>query len=99
MFISNTLICVQYVDNFIWFYRDQKELDKVLQSLWDDGDKYNWEIGVDGTVTEYLGIVIEEVRTDKGNFGYQLTQEGLIKNILSTTGITDCNIKVTPTSV
>ena len=39
MFISNTVICVQYVDGFLWFYHDQKELYKVLQSFQDDGDK------------------------------------------------------------
>ena len=52
MFISETFICVQYVDYCIWLYHDHKELDKVIQSLRDDGDKYNWEMSVDGTVTE-----------------------------------------------
>ena len=51
-----------------------------------------------GTVTEYLVIRIEEVRTDKGKFGYQLTQEGLTKNILSTTGTAYFNRKATTTS-
>ena len=46
-------------------------------------------MSVDGTVTEYLEIRIKEVRTDKGKLGYQLTQEGLIKKTLLTTGITD----------
>ena len=55
-------------------------------------------MSVDGTVNEYLGIGIEEVSTDKGKLGYQLTQEGLIKKIFSTTGMTDCNVKATPTS-
>ena len=43
---------MQYVDNFIWFYRDHKEMDKVLQLFRYDGDKYNWEISVDGTVSK-----------------------------------------------
>ena len=55
-------------------------------------------MSVDGTVTEYLGIGIEKVRTDKGKLGYQLSQEGLIRNILSTIGMKDYNIKATPTS-
>ena len=76
----------------------QKELDKALQLLKDDGDNYNLKMSVDGTVTEYLGIGIEEVRKDKGKLRYQITQEGLITNILSTTGITDYNGKATTTS-
>ena len=55
-------------------------------------------MGVDRTVTEYLRIGIEEVRIDKGKFGYELTQKGLLKKILSTAGIKDCNGKATPTS-
>ena len=55
-------------------------------------------MSVDGTFNEYLGIGIEEVSTDKGKLGYQLTQEGLIKKIFSTTGMTDCNGWSTPTS-
>ena len=31
-------------------------MDKVLQSFSDDGDKYNWEMRVDSTVTEYLEL-------------------------------------------
>ena len=38
MFISNTIIFVQCLDDFLWFYSDQKELEKVLQSFRDDGD-------------------------------------------------------------
>ena len=45
-------------------------------------------MSVDRTVTEYLGIGIEEVRTDKRRLGYKLTQEGIIKKTLSTTVIT-----------
>ena len=73
-------------------------MDKVLQSFLDDGDKYNWEMSVDSTVTEYLGIGIEDVSKSKGKLGYQITQEGPIKNILSTTGMTDCIGNFTLTS-
>ena len=53
---------------------------------------------MDGTFTEYLVIGIEEVKTDKGKLGYQLTQEGIIKKIVPSTGIVECNRKATPTS-
>ena len=72
-------------------------MGKVLQSLQNDGNKYNWEMSLDGTITKYPEIEIEEVRTDKGKLGYQLTQEGLIKKIHSTTGMTDYNRNANPT--
>ena len=53
---------------------------------------------MDGTIAEYLAIGIEDVRTYKGKLGYQITREGLNKNILSTTGMTECNRKATPKS-
>ena len=71
---------MQYVDGFLWFYRDQKELYKVLQSFQYDGDKYKWEMGVDGTVTEYIGIGIEEVSTDKGKFHLRPRIESKLHN-------------------
>ena len=65
LFISPTIICVQYLDDCLWFYKNQAELDKVLQSFRDDGDKYNWEMTVEGTVQEYLGVGIKEVTVPK----------------------------------
>ena len=74
MFISKTVIFVQYIDDCLCFYCDQKESDKVFQLLLDDGYKYNWEISVYVAVTEYLGIGIGEVRTNKVKLGYHITQ-------------------------
>ena len=98
MLISKNVICVKYVDYFHWFYRDQKILDKFPQSFQYDGYKYNCEMSVDSTVTENLGVLIEEVKTDKEKLGYHITQGRIIKEIRSTTGITDCNKKATPAS-
>ena len=39
LFISPKIICVQYVDNCLWFYRDKKDLDDLLKTFVDDGDK------------------------------------------------------------
>ena len=52
MIISKNLICVQYDDDCLWLYNNQKELEKVLHLFQDDGDKQNWEMSVDITVTE-----------------------------------------------
>eukprot|EP00957_Ditylum_brightwellii_P162226 12352765-Ditylum_brightwellii.AAC.1 len=46
------------------------------------------------SVEEFLGIKIDPT----GNGGYKLSQTGLIKKILSTTGMLDCNPAVAPTA-
>ena len=97
LFISPKIICVQYVDDCLWFYHDKKDLDDLLKTFVDDGDKYNWEMSIDGDVKEYLGIGINK-RTKEEGGGYVLHQTGLINKILATTGMTDCNGKKTPTT-
>ena len=46
----------------LWFAKDVKQIDKVLKSFEEDGDKYNCEMSNEGTVTEYLGINITNWR-------------------------------------
>eukprot|EP00957_Ditylum_brightwellii_P020482 1543972-Ditylum_brightwellii.AAC.1 len=47
-----------------------------------------------GTVEEFLGIQVDP--TNSG--GFKLTQKGLIKKVLSTVGLQDCNPVVAPTA-
>ena len=97
LFISPTIICVQYVDDCLWFYRDKQHLDDLLETFRTDGDQYNWEMSVDGDVKEYLGIDIK-TRSQEDGGGFILHQQGLINKILTATGMTECNGKATPTS-
>ena len=87
LFISRKVICICYVDDCLWFARDIKNINRVLKSFEEDGDKYNWEMSDEGTVTEYLGINIKAT----GDGGYRLTQPGLTQKILEATGMTDCS--------
>ena len=78
MFVSKKVICLIYVDDCLWFARNQKDIDAVLQSFHDDGDKFKWEMRVEGTVSEFL--VIDITKTSGGR--WRLPQDRLINKIL-----------------
>ena len=59
LFISSKVQCIMYVDDCLWFYRNQKDMDDLLESFCTDGDEYNWEMRVEGSVKEFLGIDIK----------------------------------------
>ena len=96
MFLSKKVIILAYVDDCLLFAKNKKDLDDLIQSFEDDGDKFNWEMTIEeGDVSEHLGIKIHPLE----NGGYKFTQPGLVKNILETTKMIDCNDKATPTNV
>ena len=93
LFLSKDIVCICYVDDCLFFAHKQEKLDELLKSFKEDGDEYNWELKVEGSVSEYLGIEIH--KTSEG--GYQFLQKGLITKILEATKMVDCNAKSTPT--
>jgi hypothetical protein len=56
LFISPTVLLVLYIDDCCIFARDPKDIDSLLKSFDDDGDEFNWELTIEGSVTEFLGI-------------------------------------------
>jgi hypothetical protein len=64
-----------------------------MQSFKDDGDEYNWEMNIEGTVQEFLRINIDRIENT-----WELTRTGLIQAVLKAAGIEDCNAKPTPGS-
>ena len=42
LFMSETVICVVYVDDCIFWSHSQSEIDNVMNSLKEDGPSYNW---------------------------------------------------------
>jgi hypothetical protein len=95
LFISPTVLLVLYVDDCCIFARDPKDIDSLLKYFDDDGDEFNWEMTIEGSVMEFLGIEMTPVN---GTNGWKLTQRGLIDKVLDTTGLTNCNSNLTPTS-
>ena len=42
LFMSKTVICVVYVDDFLFWAHSQSEIDNVMKSFKEDGTSYNW---------------------------------------------------------
>ena len=95
LFISPTIIIALYIDDCCIAFSDQSDFDRLLQFFENDGDKFDWEHTVDGTLHEYLGIEINDIEDGKA---VRLTQVGLIKRILNATNMENCVAKPTPTS-
>ena len=93
MFIRKDCIVQAYVDDLVIYAPKPDTIDQLLQSFHEDGDEYNWEMTIEGTVQEFLGINL----TRRGD-EWHLTQEGLIQNVLKATGMLHCNSKPTPGS-
>ena len=64
LFVSTTVISIAYVDNCLWFAKNKADVDAVLQSFKEDGDKFNWEMTEVEFVAEYLGIEITGSATE-----------------------------------
>ena len=42
LFMSNTVICVVYVDDCLFWARSKPYIDNVMKSFNEDGPIYNW---------------------------------------------------------
>ena len=95
LFMSNTVNCVVYVDDCIFWARSQSEIDNVMKYFKEDGPSYNWEHSKGESVSEFLG---SDIKTLDGG-GFQFCQTGLIRKVLEATGMDHCNGLPTPTKV
>ena len=95
LFISKTVICVVYVDDFPFWACSQSEIDNVIKPFKEDGPSYNWEHSKGESVSEFLCIDIKTL----DNGGFQFCQTGLIPKVLEATEMEDCNGLPTPTKV
>ena len=95
LFMSKTVICVVYVDDFLFWARSQSDIDNVMKNFKEDGPSYNWEHSKEESVSEFLGIDIKTL----DNGGFQFCQTGLIRKVLEATGMDNSNGLPTPTKV
>ena len=95
LFMSNTVICVVYVDDCLFWARSQSDIDNVMKYFKYYGTSYNWQHSKVESVSEFLGIDIKTL--DDG--GFQFCQNGLIRKFLESTGMDYCNRFPTPTKV
>ena len=68
LFMSKTVICVVYVDDFLFWERSKSDIDNVMKSFKEDGNSYNWEHSKGESVSEFLGIDIKTL--DYGGFQF-----------------------------
>ena len=92
LFISNKVICVCYVDDCLFFARDQADIDKVIASLQDERKPDRLLLSVEDDVAGFLGILM----TKKDDGTIELIQTGLIDRIIRTMGLDASNAVRTP---
>ena len=82
LFYSEKVICLVYVDDCLFFARDDEDIDKIIDSL-KDGFLLEKETSFAG----YLGIHID--RSTEGEL--HLLQSDLIERILKVMNLEDCH--------
>lgn len=87
LFLSDEVVAVVWVDDVLFFARDEAAIDSMIASLQKD-----FELKVEGDVSSFLGMEI--IKNSNGTF--ELRQMGLIKRVLSAMGLEKCNSTRTP---
>ena len=88
LFISKTVLCLVYVDDYLFFSRNQQDIDTAIDALKTQGMELNKEDDAAG----FLGVQM----TKQSNGHIILTQPGLINHVVEAVGVTSCNPKSTP---
>jgi len=78
LFISMKVICVCYVDDCLFFARDQKDIDEVIASLQDENKPDRLLLSVEDDVAGFLRILM--TKNDDGMI--ELIQTRLINRII-----------------
>ena len=95
LLMSKNVICMVYVDYFLFWVRSQYEIDNLRNYFKEDEHSYNWEHSKGESVSELLCIDIKTL--DDG--GFQFYQTGLIQKLLEAAGTEHYNWLTTPTKV
>ena len=68
LFLSKTVICAVYLDDFLFWTCSHSEIDNVMKYFKEDGPSYNWEHSNGESVSELLGVDIKTL--DNGGFQF-----------------------------
>ena len=79
--MSNTVICVVYVDYCLFWSCSQDDIVIVMNYFKEDGTSYNWEQSMVKSVSEFLNID----RKTLNDGGFQFYKTGLICKVLEAT--------------
>ena len=92
LFVSKKVICLTYVDDCLFFAREERDIDAVIDDLRNNEKFQRFQLKVEDDVAGFLGILIK--RHDDGTI--ELLQEGLIDRILTTLGLQESRSNTTP---
>jgi len=88
LFISDKVICLVYVDDTLFFARNEKDIDEVVMFLKNE----NMELEVEDDVAGFLGVHIDRKKDGR----ITLTQLGLTDRIIRALNLGDSHGKETP---
>jgi len=91
LFISEKVICLVYVDDCLFFAKDQQDIDTAIQKIKNTG----MDLNVEDDVAGFLGVLIN--RNDDGTI--TLSQTGLIDRVVDALGLSSSNPKETPAPI
>ena len=94
LFLSDTCICLTYVDDCIFMSRRAEDIDSVIDSLKNDtsNGKEVFLLEVEDDYAGFLGIDISESKTVDG--AVELLQTGLIDRILAALNLDDDDVVI-----
>ena len=96
LFISKDVICLVYVDDCLFFAKDGKKIDRVIERMKDEKEGHRgFDLNVEDDFAGFLGILIN--RKDDGTI--ELTQTGLINKILKIMGLENSREWSTPADI
>jgi hypothetical protein len=94
LFISETCVCLVYVDDCLFFARKREDIEAVVDSL-DRSKGGEFDLGYENSdVAGFLGIKLD--RQPDGTI--ELKQPGLIARVINVMELNDSNRKFTPTT-
>jgi hypothetical protein len=88
-YLRDGIIILTYVDDCLFFAKDQWQIDKLLESI---RTKSNLQFAIKDDAFTFLGVKLKS-HTDRA---VEFLQKGLIETILKNCNMTDCNTKSTP---
>ena len=89
LFYSKTVICLVYVDDTLFFSRQQSDIDKAVDDLRNASEL---EITVEDDVAGFLGVMINRFKDGR----IELTQKGLIERIINALDLGNRKPKINP---
>jgi hypothetical protein len=91
LFIGKKVTAIVYVDDILFFSKDDSEIDKIIGNL----VSRNVQIRREGSAEGFLGVAVDKV-TSGSTHQIKMTQAGLTKRIVEALGL--CSVNSTPIS-